>query len=122
MSARDDLLENLYAARERLSDLIVGWTPDPAADPETRKKQAEGLKDLLAQRGQVNRKINEAIAAAFKDVASPELVAASEQLGSLTRELKRFGKTVADVNRVIGLADQVLAAASKVIKIAVPLI
>ncbi len=122
MRGRDEVLENLYAARDRLSDLIVAWSPDPAADVSTRKKQAEDLRALLDQRDQVSGKINEIVAAAFKDVASPELVAAAKELESRTATLQTFGKTVADVKGVIKIADQVLAAAAKVIKIARPLI
>lgn len=122
MRGRDEVLDNLYAARDRLSDLIVAWSPDPAADASTRKKQAEDLRALLDQREQVSGKINEIVAAAFKDVASPELVAAAKELESLTATLQTFGKTVADVKGVIKIADQVLAAGAKVIKIARPLI
>ena len=122
MSAKDDVLQTLYAARDRLADLIVLWSPDPAANVETRKQQAADLHALVAQRDEVNARINGIIAAAFRNVASSERRWASAELGSLTEKLQNFGKTVADVNEVLKIADQVVAAASKVIKVAKALI
>jgi hypothetical protein len=114
MVARDVALDSLYDARSALTALIVGWSPDPAADPAARAEQASGLEQLILERDRVNGAINAVIAAEFQDIATAELMAAARALGAATAQLKRFGKAIAEVNEVIKVADAIVQAAASV--------
>src|SRR5919109_75334 len=118
MIARDTTLSSLYDARDKLADLIVQWAPDPCADPQARAAQADQLKGLILQRDQVNGAINAVIATAFQSVASPELVAASQELRGATDRLEQFGQTMDQLQGALKLADDIVQVASKVMKLA----
>ena len=115
MVARDNALSSLFDAREKLSDLIVAWAPDANATPEVRDAQTKQLNDLLLQRDRVNGAISEVIATAFKNIASQDLLQATNDLAAVTKQLAAFGQSIQKINEVLKIADAVVAAAGKVI-------
>jgi hypothetical protein len=117
MIARDTTLSALYDARDTLADLIVGWAPDPQADAQVRAEQARQLKQLILQRDHINGAINDVILTKFQNVATPELLAAAQELRATTDRLEQFGKAVDELNAVIRVADDIVGAAAKVIKL-----
>jgi len=118
MVARDMTLGSLYDARSRLGDLIVSWTPDPNADAVTRDAQADQLKQLILERDLVNGAINAVIATEFASIPTPELMAAAKELEQATGRLDAFGRSVAEANDVIKVADTIVRGAAVVVSLA----
>jgi hypothetical protein len=136
--ARDLTLSSLYAARDKLGELIVRWAPEPPVgggvppptgrgqaheqsepDEATRLTQAATLRQLLLARDQVSAAVNAVIGIAFRDVPAPELLAAARALAATTAQLESFGKSVAEVNEVLKRVDQALELTAKVLALAV---
>lgn len=111
MIARDLTLSSLYAARDQLGALIVRWGPSSGSQPET-------LHQLLLARDQVSAAINAVIAVAFRDLPSPELLAAAKELSATTARLQSFGQSIAQVNEVLNAVEQAVSLAAKVIALA----
>lgn len=118
MVPRDITLSSLYEARRKLGDLIVAWAPDPKADLATREMQADQIGRLILERDRVNGAINGLIAAEFASIASQDLMEAAQALPAMTEKLSAFGKSIAEVNEVLKLADEIVQGAAKVIHIA----
>jgi hypothetical protein len=118
MVPRDLTLSSLYDARRKLGELIVRWSPDPAADAATREAQIARLEQLILERDRVNGAISGIIGAEFEAIASPELMQAAQALPAIAEKLEAFGKSIAEVNEVLKVADEIVQGAAKVLKLA----
>ena len=118
MLARDTALTSLFQARSKLTELIVGWAPDPKASAKTRAAQAAGLTRLLEQRDQVVGVINALVLTKFQTVATPELLAAAKVLQQTTAKLEEFGERLGQLESVLKVADQIVTAAGKLLALA----
>lgn len=115
MIARDETLSSLFDARRRLTEFIVAFAPDPIADPQVRASQAAALEELIMRRDQVSGAINAVIAAAFKEVATPELLAAAREVRALADRMQELGKSIENLKDAIGFADEIVKATTKVV-------
>src|SRR5260370_37300745 len=105
MVQRDVILSGLFDVRRRLGELIVSWSPDPRADPATQTTQREQLNALILERDQVNGAINAVIATEFAGIPSPALSQATQDLQASAEKLDAFGRTIAEINDVVKIAD-----------------
>ncbi|SRR5260370_42837 len=118
MVQRDVTLSSLFDVRRKLGELIVSWSPDPEADPATQNTQREQLNALILERDQINGAINAVIATEFAGIPSPALTQATQDLQVSAEKLDALGKTIAEINDVLKIADAVLQGAAMVIKLA----
>jgi hypothetical protein len=118
VTARELTLSSLYAARDKLGDLIVRWTPE-AGDDAARRSQAEALQGLLRARDEVSGAINGVIGIAFREVSTPELLGAARELAATAAALQAFGQSIAQVGEVLKAVDRAVELTTKVMLLAV---
>ena len=118
MPASEPPLTSLFAARRKLSDLIVSWSPDPKAPAKVRAAQARQLNRLLEQRDQVVGVINALALTQFQGVVTTDLLAAQKVLQQTTARLDAFGESLAQLESAVKVADQLVAAAGKLLALA----
>lgn len=112
---KTDVLDALFDARDKVSDLIVHVTP--SADPERRAQDKSQLDALLRRRDRISGAINSVIEATFHR-AGADLDAAIEDLHRQTAQLNKLAETIAGVVSAIGAIDALLGLIAQIVVMA----
>src|SRR5215813_9966377 len=109
---KTEILDELFGARDALSDMLIKLQP-------TTEAETEEMKRLVARRDRLTGAINAIIAAEFDDLAKglPERVAS---LAERTKELTSLKNRLDQVSAAIGLVDQIVQVASSIISVVKP--
>jgi hypothetical protein len=97
---REEVLQNLFAERDAISDMIIDIEPQ-------NDDQRTQLQTLMQRRDRITGAINEVISAAFNEAAAG-LAGLVSDLEKQTGALKQLGKTIDDVAGWIALVDEII--------------
>jgi hypothetical protein len=111
MSAQQDTLDRLNAARDELTDFILAMTARPGTPAWA------DLRKVIERRDQLTVQIQQVITAAF-NAPMGDITGALAQLQDATDRLAALDKTLKKVAQVIEVADSVVQAAASVLEIA----
>jgi len=110
---RADILQNLFAQRDTVSDMIIDLSPN-------NDSERDQLHTLMQRRDRITGAINQVIAVKFNETAAG-LADKVSDLEKKTDQLNKLSKTIGNVNTAIQIADQIIKEATSILALAVSL-
>ena len=107
---RADTLQNLFDARDKLSDMIISLKPEN----DDQRKQ---LERLMQRNDRITGAINQVIAAKFNEVANG-LAEKVSNLEQQTAALNKLNNVINDVQNAIQIADEIIKLVIGILQIA----
>jgi len=106
MTARDKLLDSLYAARKQLNRLIIATAPEP--------DEVDELEVLLEKQNKLVWEINRLVQSELVASAAG-LAKASAAIDQSTKKLRALTAKVHNIAKAIATADKVIAIVAAVV-------
>ena len=97
---RSDVLQNLFAQRDLISDMIIDLKPK-------KPSERDQLQALMQRRDRITGAINQVIAANFNEAANG-LADKISALEKKTDQLSKLGKTIDNVKTWIKVVDEII--------------
>jgi hypothetical protein len=110
MISKSDVLDQLFAARDVLSDMIIDLQP-------TTPSERALMLSLVGRRDRLTTSTNNVIAAMFNEAAAG-LAAKVDDLEKRVQDLRALAQTLASVNSAIQMADAIVGVVISVLALA----